>query len=135
MKSLIIDDERLARDELRRLLSAHPEIEILGEAANATEALARIAELKPELLFLDISMPGRTGCDLLEALPPPHPLAIFGKFLLKGAFKELLRRTDPAEYGGAPLLGVNGVAHGTWILRVNINSGTTTSHFSHLTRS
>ncbi len=77
MKSLIIDDERLARDELRRLLSAHPEIEILGEAANATEALARIAELKPELLFLDISMPSRTGFDLLEALPPPHPLVIF----------------------------------------------------------
>jgi hypothetical protein len=39
-----------------------------------------------------------------------HPLAIFGKYLLKGAFKELLKRTDPAEYGGAPLLGVNGVA-------------------------
>ena len=39
-----------------------------------------------------------------------HPLAIFGKYLLKGAFKELLRKTDPSEYGGAPLLGVNGVA-------------------------
>lgn len=66
MKALIIDDERLARLELRRLLGAHPEIEIAGEARNVREAQALIAEI--ELLFLDIQMPGATGFDLLANL-------------------------------------------------------------------
>ncbi len=77
MKALLIDDERLARTELRRLLAKHSEIEIVGEAANVTEALKLIAATGPDLLFLDISMPGRNGFELLEALPPPHPRVIF----------------------------------------------------------
>lgn len=77
MKALLIDDERPARVELRRLLAKHPEIEIVGEAANVTEALALVPTTAPDLLFLDISMPGRNGFDLLEALPPPHPRVIF----------------------------------------------------------
>lgn len=77
MKTLIIDDERLAREELRGLLSTFPDVEIVGEAANVTEALRLIPKLQPELLFLDIAMPGRTGFDLLAALPPPHPQLIF----------------------------------------------------------
>jgi two-component system, LytTR family, response regulator len=68
MTALIIDDERLARAELRRLLGAHPEIEIAGEARNGEEALDQIARLTPELLFLDIQMPGMTGFELLERL-------------------------------------------------------------------
>jgi two-component system LytT family response regulator len=76
MTALIIDDERLARGELRRLLAQHPEIEIVGEAANADEADARIAELKPELLFLDIQMPGRNGFELLAGLKR-QPRVIF----------------------------------------------------------
>jgi two-component system LytT family response regulator len=68
MKALIIDDERLARLELRRLLAAHPEVEIAGEARGAEEALALIAQLAPDLLFLDIQMPGMTGFELLERL-------------------------------------------------------------------
>jgi two-component system LytT family response regulator len=68
MKALIIDDERLARLELRRLLAAHPEIEIAGEARDGEEALALAPQLAPELLFLDIQMPGMTGFDLLERL-------------------------------------------------------------------
>ncbi len=77
MKTVLIDDERLAREELRRLLGAHPEVEILGEAGNVTEALKLVPELRPELMFLDIEMPGRTGFDLLAALPPPHPQIVF----------------------------------------------------------
>ena len=77
MKALLIDDERLARTELRRLLGKHPGIKIVGEAANVTEALALISSTTPDLLFLDITMPGRNGFDLLEALPPPHPRVIF----------------------------------------------------------
>lgn len=73
MKALIIDDERLARTELQRLLSKIPEIQVVGEAVNADDALQKIAELNPEILFLDIQMPGKTGFDLLEELDTvPH---------------------------------------------------------------
>jgi len=77
VKTAIIDDERLARVELRRLLAKHADIEICGEAASATAALELCAREKPDLLFLDIEMPGRNGFDLLEALPTPHPRVIF----------------------------------------------------------
>lgn len=68
IRVLIIDDERLARAELRRLLSVHSDVEILGEAANALEAHAMIEQLHPDLLLLDIQMPGGTGFDLLQSL-------------------------------------------------------------------
>jgi two-component system LytT family response regulator len=68
MKALIIDDERLARLELRRLLGEHPEVEIVGEARGGEEALALIAKLGPDAIFLDIQMPGMSGFDLLERL-------------------------------------------------------------------
>lgn len=68
IKTLLIDDERLARIELRKLLKEHPSIEILEEAANAEEALQKIDQLKPDLIFLDIQMPGKTGFELLAEL-------------------------------------------------------------------
>jgi two-component system LytT family response regulator len=68
MKALIVDDERLARQELRRLLAAHPEIEIVAEACNGEEAFQWIQQESPELVFLDIQMPGLSGFDLLERL-------------------------------------------------------------------
>jgi len=68
MLALIVDDERLARLELRRLLAAHPDVEIAGEARHAEEALELIPKLNPDLLFLDIQMPGMTGFELLERL-------------------------------------------------------------------
>jgi len=68
MKALIIDDERLARVELKRLLSPYKEINIVGEAVNADDAVAKINELNPDLIFLDIQMPGKTGFELLEEL-------------------------------------------------------------------
>lgn len=68
MKALIIDDERLARVELRRLLEAHKEIEIVGEAVNADDAINKITELNPDLIFLDIQMPGKNGFEMLEQL-------------------------------------------------------------------
>lgn len=76
MKALIIDDERLARKELASLLEKHDTIRIVGEAANADEAEAMIAEQRPDLIFLDINMPGRTGFELLESLDPA-PQVIF----------------------------------------------------------
>lgn len=74
---MIIDDERLARREMRRLLEAHPEIDIVGEADHGTTALALLPTLRPDLIFLDIQMPGLDGFELLAAIPPPHPRIIF----------------------------------------------------------
>ncbi|MYM87645.1 response regulator [Rugamonas sp. FT82W] len=68
MRALLIDDERLARAELRRLLAAHPEVEIVGEAVNAAEGIQQINALKPDLVLLDVQMPGGSGFDMLAAL-------------------------------------------------------------------
>lgn len=68
MRAIIIDDERLARKELNSLLEDYKEIEIIGEAVNADDAEEKITKLNPDLIFLDIQMPGRTGFELLESL-------------------------------------------------------------------
>jgi two-component system, LytTR family, response regulator len=73
MRALIVDDERLARSELRRLLRAHPAVEVVGEASNVAEARLQIDALAPALLFLDIEMPGGSGFDVLAELESvPH---------------------------------------------------------------
>ena len=68
MKVLIIDDERIARQELRRLLAAHPGIEVAGEARTGEEALALMRRSLPDVLFLDIHMPGMSAFELLQEL-------------------------------------------------------------------
>lgn len=68
IKTVIIDDERLAREEVKRALEMHQEFEIIGEASHVDEAITLIEELKPDVLFLDIHMPGKSGFDLLEEL-------------------------------------------------------------------
>lgn len=68
MRTIIVDDERLARNELRRLLEAYPHFEIVAEATNGEEAIEKINEFRPELVFLDIQMPGKNGFEVLEAL-------------------------------------------------------------------
>jgi two-component system, LytTR family, response regulator len=65
-RALVVDDERLARTRLRTLLAAHPEIAIVGEADSARAAIAEIERLGPDLVFLDIQMPGASGFDVLE---------------------------------------------------------------------
>lgn len=77
MTAILVDDEQLARFELRRLLRAHPEIEIVGEAKDGDEALQMIREFTPDVLFLDIQMPGMTGFDLLEKIEDDLPDVIF----------------------------------------------------------
>ncbi|MDI1248609.1 MAG: LytTR family DNA-binding domain-containing protein [Lacunisphaera sp.] len=103
MKALLVDDERLARNELRRLLAAHADIEIVGEAVDAEDAAGRVAALKPDLIFLDVQMPGADGFSLLEQLEPPLPLVIFttayDEFAVKAfefnALDYLLKPVDP----------------------------------------
>jgi two-component system LytT family response regulator len=68
MKALLVDDERLARSGLRRLLESHDDVTVVGEAANADEALTQIRRLDPDVVFLDVEMPGRSGLELLEGL-------------------------------------------------------------------
>lgn len=105
MKALLVDDERLARNELRRLLAAFPSIEIVGEASNAKQARELIATLQPEIVFLDVQMPGETGMELLESLEPPAPQVIFttayDEFAVKAfelnALDYLLKPVDPAR--------------------------------------
>jgi len=67
--ALLVDDERLARVELARLLQAHPAVEVLGEAGDVEEAAARADELRPDLVFLDVQMPGADGFQLVPRLP------------------------------------------------------------------
>lgn len=108
MKALIVDDERLARKELAKLLEEHPSIEIVGEAMNADEAEKMIEELNPDLLFLDIQMPGRTGFQLLESLDTV-PLVVFttayDEFALKAfevnALDYLLKPIQPERLAEA----------------------------------
>jgi two-component system LytT family response regulator len=108
MKALLVDDERLARSELRRLLRAHPEVEIVGEAADAVQAKEKIRTLHPDLIFLDVQMPGRTGFELLAELAEP-PRVIFttayDQYALKafdfGALDYLLKPIEPSRLARA----------------------------------
>ena len=79
MRSLIVDDEAAARSRLARLLAAHPEIEIAGEASDGLQALEKIEQLRPDLVFLDIQMPGLNGFQVLRSIPEgvPYPLVVF----------------------------------------------------------
>jgi two-component system LytT family response regulator len=76
MNALLVDDERLARQELRRLLASHPDVTIVGEAANADEAVAQLTAPAIDVVFLDIQMPGGSGFDVLERLDRV-PLVVF----------------------------------------------------------
>lgn len=108
MKAIVIDDERLARKELIGLLKDQDRVEVVGEAANADEAEERIAELKPDLLFLDINMPGRDGFQLLESLDhTPHVIFVTAyderavDAFQVNALDYLLKPIDPARLEAA----------------------------------
>ena len=68
IRAVIVDDEELARQILREFLSSHPEIELVAECANGFEAVKAVAELKPDLVFLDIQMPKLDGFEVLELI-------------------------------------------------------------------
>jgi DNA-binding LytR/AlgR family response regulator len=79
MRSIIVDDEEPARARLTRLLAAHPDIDVVGEARDGLEAVEKIEDLRPDLLFLDIELPGLTGFEVLQSVrrTVPLPLVIF----------------------------------------------------------
>jgi two-component system LytT family response regulator len=106
--AIVIDDERLARNELKKLLSDYPEVEVIGEAGNVDEAIKLIEELIPDLIFLDIQMPAKTGFDLLAELNNV-PSVIFttahDEYALKAfevnALDYLLKPIDPKRLSDA----------------------------------
>ncbi|MGL6269263.1 MAG: LytR/AlgR family response regulator transcription factor [Chitinophagaceae bacterium] len=107
-KAIIIDDERLARNELKKLLSEYPEIEIVAEAANAAEGIQRIEELQPDLIFLDIQMPGKTGFEMLSELDrSPHVIftTAYDEYALRAfevnALDYLLKPIEPKRLSDA----------------------------------
>ncbi|MDF2385339.1 response regulator [Nostoc ellipsosporum NOK] len=108
MKAIIIDDERLARAELRKLLQEFPEIEVVDEAANAEEGVRKIDELQPDLIFLDIQMPGKTGFDMLaelERAPQVIFTTAYDEFALRAfevnALDYLLKPVEPRRLADA----------------------------------
>src|SRR6188472_2581221 len=107
-KAIIIDDERLARNELKKLLLDFPEVEVIGEAANAAEGIDKIESLMPDLIFLDIQMPGKTGFDMLMELErAPHVIftTAYDEFALKAfevnALDYLLKPVEPKRLADA----------------------------------
>src|SRR5437870_9101214 len=108
MRAIIIDDERLARAELRKLLQDFPEIEVVDEAANAEEGIAKIEAQNPDLIFLDIQMPGKTGFDMLASLErSPHVIftTAYDEYALKAfevnALDYLLKPVEPRRLADA----------------------------------
>jgi two-component system, LytTR family, response regulator len=77
LKFLLVDDEAPARDRLRRLLQAHPDLQCVGEAGDGLSALSMIAELRPDVVFLDIQMPEVDGLTVAAAIPDDGPLVVF----------------------------------------------------------
>ena len=81
IKAIIIDDERLARNELKKLLQDHADIEVIEEAANVDDGIEKIETLNPDLIFLDIQMPGKTGFDLLAEVEKAPRMNMLSKLL------------------------------------------------------
>ena len=108
MRAIIIDDERLARAELKKLLQDYPEVEVIDEAANADEGITKIDSLQPDLVFLDIQMPGKTGFDMLAELErAPHVIftTAYDEYALKAfevnALDYLLKPIEPKRLADA----------------------------------
>lgn len=105
---IIVDDEKLARDLLKEYLEGYPEIEVLGEADQGTEAVEKIDKLKPDIVFLDVQMPGMTGFDVLEDIEH-EPYVIFVtaydqyaiKAFEKNAVDYLLKPLDEERFRNA----------------------------------
>ena len=108
MRAIIIDDERLARTELKKMLLEFPELEVVDEATNAEEGISKIAKHQPDIIFLDIQMPGKTGFEMLQQLEKT-PQVIFttayDEFALKAfevnALDYLLKPIEPKRLSDA----------------------------------
>lgn len=105
IKAIIVEDSRLARNELKELLKLHPQIELIGEAENVDQAIELITSKSPQLLFLDINMPGKDGFELLEMLvevPTTIFTTAYDEYAIKSfeynAFDYLLKPISTARF-------------------------------------
>ncbi len=108
IKAIIIDDERLARNELKKLLQNHGDIEVIEEAANVDDGIEKIETLNPDLIFLDIQMPGKSGFDLLaevEKAPKVIFTTAYDEYAIKAfevnALDYLLKPIEPKRLSDA----------------------------------
>ncbi len=108
LKAIIVDDERLARAELKKMLQDYPDIDVIDEAANAEEGIEKIETQNPDIIFLDIQMPGKTGFDLLASLEKaPHVIftTAYDEYALKAfdvnALDYLLKPIEPKRLADA----------------------------------
>ena len=108
IKTIIVEDERLARNELKKLLQVHPDIEVIEEATNVEEGLEKIEQYNPELIFLDIQMPGKTGFDLLaelEKIPKVIFTTAYDEYAIKAfevnALDYLMKPIEPKRLADA----------------------------------
>jgi two-component system LytT family response regulator len=141
VKAFVVDDERLARNELKRLLSAHPDVVFAGEARNVQEAERQLRSLSVDLLFLDIRMPGADGFELLEKLESV-PTVIFttayDEYAVRAfevnALDYLLKPIEPERLAAAlervrkletavPAGAIRGTARGPTLDRVFVRDG------------
>jgi len=107
-RAIIIDDERLARNELKKMLRDFPQVEVIDEATNASEGIDKIDSLNPDLIFLDVQMPGKTGFDMLQELDKaPHVIftTAYDEYALKAfevnALDYLLKPVEPKRLADA----------------------------------
>jgi len=77
IRTLLVDDEKPARERLRQMLASFEDVEVIAEAVDGEEAVEKAASLSPDLVFLDIQMPGRNGLDVAASLLAPRPHVIF----------------------------------------------------------
>lgn len=77
IRILLVDDEQPARERLRQLLAAHTDVDVAGEAEDGVQAIERVADLSPDLVLLDIQMPGCSGLEVAASLPRPGPAIVF----------------------------------------------------------
>ena len=102
MRTIIVDDERLAREEFKSMLKKYPQIEVVGEFKNTIEAEQGLKELEPDVMFIDIQMPGETGLEFLERIdfaPRTIFVTAYDEFAIKAfelnAYDYLLKPLDP----------------------------------------
>ena len=101
LRTLIVDDVRLIRVELKMILSDYPEIDIIGEASNVREAKYLISELKPDVVFLDIQLPGPSGFDLLDQLEVNFKLVFISSYF--DQYYEKAKKYNPVDFLTKPI--------------------------------
>jgi two-component system LytT family response regulator len=110
LRTLIVDDELLSRKKIRAFLQEHPEFQVVGECADGEQAVAAISAHKPDLIFLDVQIPGRNGFEVLDALPAKPSAAVifvtaFDKYAVRAfdvrALDYLLKPFNKARFSEA----------------------------------